>query len=474
MDRLSIAKTINPTLEKIDTLSRQCDCIVQQKNSPLDGKVLILKKEGFAISFNLTFNDFIHDQRVPDVFDSFFDKGQLKTANEVYRFRPQSLDSMKYSPSQSSFNGKINSLIEGNEENYDETFLRYVQPVFQSPNIGLISKAADLITDQGIRYAVGILNLKLLDQSFEVFRISRGDEEFIVIDSVQRMSIKVFEKTVDAFFEAYSYIWGNTCGDEGYILTSSESSFSSINKVAFFSKPKSTHHSYQILDPHEIRKYEFHDKLFLFPLEYLENLCNRILQEEKFKRVLKIVREANLNAYPLSRCILFSASLEAISSLIDINNGAVPIDSQRFNESSITRLLTQVVEGNCVLSDQGKQFLIEKKLHNLNKPTNIDRLALAFKQFDIDLSDKFKCALAYRDKYLHGSVPKRDKLGSFNDDNNNRAFELQFLVNVLILKLIGYRGFIRNHSVFMEFFSQRAKGVNEEDIEINHSLYYKI
>jgi len=204
-------------------------------------------------------------------------------------------------------------------------------------------------------------------------------------------------------------------------------------------------------------------------------MCNKLIDEEKYRRTLMIIHEANLNEYSLSTCILFSSALETISSLIATENkGLCRINEDRFATSELITKLTEKVKENKILKEEDKKFIIEKKLPNLNNPTNTDKFESPFIKYKISLPSNFKKALKYRNKYFHGSIPEGNMLGTFRANNLNRAFELQFLVNVLTLKYVGYRGFLKNRSIEMEYYTQKEQGKKDEDITINQSLYYKI
>ncbi len=75
---------------------------------------------------------------------------------------------------------------------------------------------------------------------------------------------------------------------------------------------------------------------------------------------------------------------------------------------------------------------------------------------------------------MHGNIPKGSELGAFDTDNYNRGFELQFIANTLILKYVGYSGFLKNYSVLMEYYDKKNKGLDDTEFEIIHSLYIKI
>ena len=242
----------------------------------------------------------------------------------------------------------------------------------------------------------------------------------------------------------------------------------------FFSRNKDLGHSDPLYKSLEIRNYNYSNEYFVFPKKAFNKFCENLVNDSKFLRAINILFEANQNKYSLSKCILYASCIETLSGLIKVNNIPKPIDSVRFEKSDIINILTKQINDSKELNEKDKVFLIEKKIKYINTPTNPDRLEQIFKKHSINLPLKFLKALAYRNFYLHGNIPKGKKLGSFDNDNYNRAFELLFLANVLALKAIGYNGFVKNYSAEMEYYSQKADGLKDKDILIDHSLYYSI
>jgi len=111
---------------------------------------------------------------------------------------------------------------------------------------------------------------------------------------------------------------------------------------------------------------------------------------------------------------------------------------------------------------------------SLNKPTNVDKISSLFGIVSFPLPEQFVKALKYRDKYLHGSLPKNEQNIPEEYENFRRKFELQFLVNILTLKFINYHGYLRNTCAFMEYYSQIEKGIEKGKVKQNTSFYYEI
>lgn len=100
-----------------------------------------------------------------------------------------------------------------------------------------------------------------------------------------------------------------------------------------------------------------------------------------------------------------------------------------------------------VIGDYGMQ-IIYSKINDINRPTNSKKLSMPFEIFKIKLSKEDLEILNHRNKFLHGTSPFTD------DDLKNKEYELKFIVaklenmlNILMLKYIGYTGHIVNYTV---------------------------
>lgn len=477
MKRLSKHKYVISTFNEIEMFQEDKHLVFSQTEFGwLKNNSIRLLKSGDSFTFEIENGAIQLVNKTTEELDFAFSNFQLINKENSYSCLPYAVQNISVPFSDKKINGTIHSLIKGKKSDFNNKYLRFVQQISKTAKVGCISGAIDLNTDQEIMYGVGIIRLTVSNYSIDIFRVSKDKQEFIFIDSIQPILIEKFEIIVKAFFQIYSYIFGVSCGGESYITSSNNPDFTVTDKILFNRKQDEKILENYIFDSNEIRKYEFSKSLFQFPCNVFSNMCNKVITEDKYQRVINIIHEANLNEYSLSTCILLSSALETISSLIakDGNNSKSPIEVGTFAESEIIEKLKEKIEENKILKKEDKNFLIEKRLPNLNKPTNVDKLESPFIKYKISLPDNFKKALKYRDKYLHGSIPKGNKLGTFRANNLNRAFELQFLVNVLTLKYVGYTGFLKNCSTEMEYYAQKEQGKKDEDIVINQSLYYKI
>ena len=482
MARPSRYKTVLPTLKKIEEFDKEKTIQFDTDIEWLKANPVKIFKEDDYFSFELVDRAHKRIELANDDLDKGFSKNTLIGDSNNYSCLQYGLQQTQHPLAQRKITGKLNSLLEGTVSDFDDTFLRLVQPIKKGySKCGNFTGAIDLNTDQKVMYGVGVLRIVIDDLNFDILRISsrkkggKKDKEFILIDSTSKVSLDRFQLVIEAFFKAYGFIFGTLCGGSSYVISASSEEFTNIDRILFNRRPKEQIHKNYIFDSMEIRSGKFSDSYFLFPSEVLTNMCNKILREEKFERTIRVMHEANMNKYSLSTAILFSAALESISSLIPTAKTATDaVEREKFEKSEILAQLTKAIMQNNHLSESDKEFLINKKLRNINKPTNTNKLESPFTYYHIKLPEKFQKALKYRDRYLHGSIPKGNKLGSFRDDDINRSLELQFIVNILILKYVGYSGFLKNRSIEMEYYTQKNQGKTDDEIVLDQSLYYKI
>lgn len=97
---------------------------------------------------------------------------------------------------------------------------------------------------------------------------------------------------------------------------------------------------------------------------------------------------------------------------------------------------------------------LRRRLSELNKPirqlTNIEKLILPFEQLGIGLTPQDIAIIEHRNDLLHGNTHLADSSGTETCDINNYMMyasgKLYTLISSLILKYVGYSGYIINHA----------------------------
>jgi hypothetical protein len=96
--------------------------------------------------------------------------------------------------------------------------------------------------------------------------------------------------------------------------------------------------------------------------------------------------------------------------------------------------------------------ILESKISDINKPTNSKKLSVPFEIYKLKLNKDDLNILNHRNKFLHGTSPfSEDELINKQDELNFIIARLNFMLNSLMLKYVGYKGHIINYSAWIQF-----------------------
>lgn len=458
-------KKISETFRRIDELSKRKSLRIVFPNSPLDGKQMEVWKSGNFFEFSLNSASF----QISSEYSSLFDTCELFGIDRSYSFEKDSYQSGSIDVQNDKTTGKLTSIIETDSTELTTSYLRLIQPIKDPSKIAHIDGVGVLKPDNSNLTYWGINQITIENTKLDIFRVEYGKNNFIIIESIDRIGFEIFKKNTDAFFAAYAFVFGDSVGEEIYYVSSLMDTFEEISQIIFSKKLDSFRDSYPIFT----RKMPLQDGLIYFPKLAFETICNTYLKSVDFARTLKIVFEAVQSELPLTKCVLFAAALETISGLINKNHKKpTPINEDSLKKGGLIGKIEDLVNKDEYLTQDEKTFLIGKKIKYLNSPTNIDKVLEAFKYYKGQLPNSLKKIPAYRNKYFHGSIPEGEQFG-FAVDNLIRAFELQFLVGILILKYCGYTGYVQNKAAITEYHAMRKNDPTEK-VKTKQSLVYKI
>ncbi|MCX6220824.1 MAG: hypothetical protein NTZ69_07530 [Bacteroidia bacterium] len=283
------------------------------------------------------------------------------------------------------------------------------------------------------------------------------------------MEFEKFKSIVDSYFVAFGFVFGETVGNEVYYLSSESDTFKEFTQTIFLTKSENSFiESYPIFNSRIPSQGNIK-----FPKIVFENICSNYLNIEAYSRSINIVNEGLKAPSPLAKGVLFSSGLETISTaILSSKKPPKPINDENLKKGNLLKKLKDIIKEDSYLTEGEKEFLIEKKISSINNPTLIDKTIEAFNSNNIDLPAYLIKVTKYRNKYLHGSIPDEKKFG-FLIDNLTRAFEMQFLVSILILKYSGYSGYVQNKSAILEYHAH-MKNNSSKNIELKQAIYYKI
>jgi hypothetical protein len=197
----------------------------------------------------------------------------------------------------------------------------------------------------------------------------------------------------------------------------------------------------------EIIKNKWSDKLNYLDEKIFSNLVQTINDNEAICRAAMMTVEASKFAIDIqlaTYCVAFETICKIIMKKYDLKPPTV-IDKGIWD--TILKPKFEEVISNLRNEDSlnNKQLdFIQKKVNGFNQPTNKDTLMQPFIKLKYSLSKNELECINYRNLSLHGVLPVKD-----NEDEIDKLFYTNLVMHklccVLILKLVGFEGYIINN-----------------------------
>lgn len=292
--------------------------------------------------------------------------------------------------------------------------------------------------------------------------------DYIVVDCESEMDFETFEKYYKIVLTAYCFITGFAPIAKGYVFGYKHNSCEYDSFICdtntffeFNSKLKLINTNVYMYSDDENTQDELLEKLKPISKESISNLTNHMLNNTKFYYIMDIIFDINkIGSFGRSTASLYVVCLEMITSIIrnsknETNDNHI---KQNKNQEAKVRLKEEL---DCIAREYYKNnipdecyenSIFKKKINDLLKPTNIDQLRMPFDMLSIKLSEDDLKIIKRCNDLLHGNNIFKSNL-SLHDEAKEILylnFQLNYLVNALILKYIGYSGAIRNLSKIIE------------------------
>jgi hypothetical protein len=311
-----------------------------------------------------------------------------------------------------------------------------------------------LVTDNGSSSFAGLIRFTAKDHNLELFNCDQEENWYLAIDSISPIGFEQFKTIINAVIFSLGFVTGELHRNEMFILQSATADFKIISGCYFERMKDTVSSGMEIVSP---RLWEL--KANKKPLDsYLDqrsfsNLITSALKDHRLLRALQIITEGN--AYPFEiRASVYSVALETVKNIVieDNQEKLNPFKSKAFASKTIKQLVGLVNE----LDEQqfNSKSVVISKLQQLNQITNKDSFINAFKVYNFNLNESDKEALNKRNDFLHGRIPFEDE-----DDAELElkfvTFKMHYLVSILILKHVGFAGWIRNTPLFFAALSKK-------------------
>ncbi len=318
-----------------------------------------------------------------------------------------------------------------------------------------------------ISNTLGLFQFKINENNYSLFSTKWNGEEYLIIDCEEQIDFETFSDQSYSVFVALGFITCNFHQDECWFIEGSDKDFVELKNISYRILRKSIRSNYNPIYGNPYSYYRMKDlpvsvpkQLTLVSELVFSNLCNEILDNEKLLGALIIFMEGhNLSVY--SRGAAYSVTLETLTQMIaEKNSGFKPIVNDTLSNNLTKDLLTVLEKYKTQICNPDlnpkNEFvesvrILERKIEGLNSPTNKDKLSIPFQIYKIDIvpgSEEDK-AISHRNSFLHGYELRKSKKEYLSDyEVWGVTLNLLNLLNKLILKYVGYEGYMINYAEF--------------------------
>lgn len=287
-----------------------------------------------------------------------------------------------------------------------------------------------------------------------------GNYGYCIFHSQKRMDAIMFEKLIDVVRTVYGLFAGYSFADRGYIIsdyTGEKPKDTTPIIVRYFNRGKAKKHNYPLLD--RTRYFDNDHKTQEISTDQLNSLVKLFLGNEEYSRAAKLLIDASA-IDGVSKGVLAVVALESISNQMVKRGPAAKIITDKTIASQLNYELNNGLKKikEKILAEDFKK--LESKINSVNNLPNSVKLESVFDQLGIILDEEEQYCISCRNQFLHGALPKHDKMKFLTDE------ELIFMVSqrlimltaILLLKKVGYTGIVNDWG-FTEVMKLRA--INE-------------
>ncbi|MCK7559376.1 hypothetical protein MKQ70_32175 [Chitinophaga sedimenti] len=334
--------------------------------------------------------------------------------------------------------------------------LRYFRSIIPLPSSFRSSHIFedDIVSNDLTGHTRGLLKLTTGANVFQVYAINKKGKHYVLIDACDTMTIDAFRQACWIIHVALAFFNGRLAQGEQYLFAYTEADMKEPEtswyeelrgSVSSIYTATTANAASWIREWHKNQEPEFREKVAPVSMEMVSRLCQWISRKDAYLAVVLLIIEAK-RASLLMQPAGFAIALEGMATIFEQQ---YPEKVTPVREKAVAREIIGKLR-NILTEYEGKEgvdvSVLQKKIDVLNSPTNRDRLKIPFRLLGIPLTDNDLLALDYRNALLHGNVtlsPLEKK--DFKMEELELGLRLLTLANAVVLKIIGYKGWIVNH-----------------------------
>jgi hypothetical protein len=333
-------------------------------------------------------------------------------------------------------------------------------------------------TRNGTEYFYDCLRINLNGRQYDITQIKNKLNGFYIFECLEEQNCKEFSDVCFSIQQAIGFINRLMVGGEKFI-------FDVANKIYYTNYIRPTIKG--MYSPIKTNPYPYSDidrniaddllkVLTRISLNNLSSLVYKIHTESEFSVAILVILEATSIRSLLIIPSSFAVIIEQLSKHLSIEESGLekPITDNNLQKKIIDDF-HKVIDDNSKTLSNDSILKLKRRLNEINKPvnkehlTNNEKLTRPFEQLDIKLTLHDIAIIEHRNDLLHGNILlKSDENKDEEKANLYMTYvsaKLFTLISKLILKSIGYDGYIFNQAKYLE------KHMN---IETNEAYFERI
>lgn len=431
---------------------------ISKRGSPIDGAKAFIKKneKEFLLAFAPTF--IVRRLETGE----YVKKVEFKSGRETVII--ESLFINSYSPPK--YTGQANFLYTKGFSKKKKQYFRFIVPLSKEIKFHNILETRGYKTDLG--YSSSCSSQAIINEELLSVYILHDENKnyFLSIESNLIQDFQIFSNKAFAIINGIGYLTGILAGDFGWFIYYSERKKKTPRGFYFCSLRGSIISTYTPTNSNPYSHLNHKRKMAerLYKAKTLRNisivefssLCQKLHDSMEFTSAIILMLESSVASF-LFMPGGYAIALESLSDLI-LGKGKLklaPIKDKSQSRKIISEFKAIIAKHAAGL-DPDDMELLKKRIEGINQITNKARLQAPFKKLGIRLLDKDLEVLNSRNDFLHGRFPDFSKAGpARSNDRINRdlvfaAYRFYTILNILILKWIGYNNKVINYSKISE------------------------
>lgn len=315
----------------------------------------------------------------------------------------------------------------------------------------------------GVEYYYDCLRITIENRKYDLIQLKNENKGYYVFECLQDQSFEDFSNSCYSIQQAVGFISRLMVGGEKFVFdTNGEFYYSNFIRPTLrgLYKPVFSNPYSNLAVEREVAD-KMVNKLSRVSLDHLSNLATTIHNNPVFSVVILVILESTSIGSLLVIPSSFAGIIEQLSKYLNIEESGLekPIKDSKL-ESTIVQELHEVIDKNHKGLTHKNVLKLKRRINGINRPTNKkaltnnEKLTRPFEQLKIDLTLHDISVIEHRNDLFHGNILlKTNEVKDEEATNLYMAYvsaKLFTLISKLILKSIGYSGYIYNQAKYLE------------------------